>query len=145
MSAAMSSVEASGDRVVVTLRIPYADTDKMEHVYYANYLKYFEIARNEWMRVRGLTYRSFEESGYGVPVAEAHVRYRGRVFYDDLIEVDASAKQVRKTRLQFDYTVTRKGEDKVLAEGYTLHAVVDMTSGKAVRVPETLSSLLMKS
>ena len=130
--------------VITSLRIPYADTDRMEHVYYANYLVYFECARTEWMREKGLTYRKFEEMGYGVPVAEAHVKYRGRIFYDDMIRVYARASIVGHTRIKFEYEILDESGQEVLAEGYSLHAVIDMKNGKVCRIPQVLIDLTEK-
>lgn len=56
--------------VDIEIRIPYADTDQMGMVYYANYLVYFERGRTEWLRATGLDYRTLEESGCFFPVVE---------------------------------------------------------------------------
>ena len=64
-------------REVARYRVIYGDTDQMGFVYYGNYLRYFEIARNEFLRQAGARYRAFEEThGLMLPVVEAHVRYR---------------------------------------------------------------------
>ena len=46
---------------VARVRVIYGDTDQMGMVYYGNYLRYFEIARNEYLRIAGATYRAFED------------------------------------------------------------------------------------
>lgn len=135
-------VRIEGGCVITSLRVPYADTDKMEHVYYGNYLVYFEVGRTEWMRAIGFTYREFEESGSGVPVVEAHVRYRGRIFYDDLIEVCTAAFITGRTRITFAYEIRRAGEGRVIASGCTVHAIVDMKTGKPRRIPDMLKELV---
>lgn len=129
--------------IIATLRVPYADTDAMGHVYYANYYRYFEAGRNEWMRTLDFPYKQFEELGYIVPVAESHCQYRDRVFYDDLVEVWTRAELKGRARFRFDYVLKRQGEDKVLAEGYTVHAVLT-DRGKPVRVPSLLGEMLEK-
>ena len=53
-------------------RVPYADTDQMGVVYYANYLEYFERSRTEMFRDAGLSYAVMEEMGYDLPFAEAN-------------------------------------------------------------------------
>ncbi len=136
-----STVE--GPWVVSRIRVTYADTDQMGHVYYGNYLVYFEIARTEWMRVLGLTYAEFEKSGFFVPVAEAHVKYLGRTFYDDLLEVRAAMREIGKTRVQFVYEIHRTGEEKLLATGQTIHAVLN-SEGRAIRIPPMLRELIAK-
>ena len=64
---------------VARVRVIYGDTDQMGMVYYGNYLRYFEIARNEFLRRAGAPYRAFEEThGLRLPVIEAkHVRVIG--------------------------------------------------------------------
>ncbi len=48
----------------MTYRVPYADTDQMDVVYYANYLVYFERSRTEMLRDAGLPYIELEQNGY---------------------------------------------------------------------------------
>src|SRR5512145_1377779 len=61
---------------VSTVRVRYAETDKMGVVYYANYLVWFEVARTDWLRDTGWTYRAMEQEGFGLPVIEAHCDYK---------------------------------------------------------------------
>lgn len=114
--------------VISPVRVPYGHTDQMGHVYYGHALLYYEMGRTEWMREAGLTYRKLEEMGLFAPVIEAHVRYRGRIFYDDLVEIHTAACREGRTRFRFSYRVKRAGEDAILHEGYTVHAIVDADS-----------------
>src|SRR5262245_42099378 len=77
---------------VTTLRVRYAETDRMGVVYYANYLVWFEVARADLMRSLGWTYREMEESGVILPVIEAHCEYRRPTRYDEEIEVRTSGR-----------------------------------------------------
>ena len=73
------------------IRVIYGDTDQMGVVYYAQYLRYFEAGRNEFIRAKGLRYRDFEARfGLQLPVAEAGVVYRRPARYDDLIAVETA-------------------------------------------------------
>ena len=65
-------------------RVPYADTDQMGVVYYANYLEYFERSRTEMLRAAGLPYSELEKKGIILPVSEAYCKYLGPARYDDL-------------------------------------------------------------
>ena len=56
-------------------------------VYYANYLVWFEVARTDWLRETGWTYREMEQDGVSLPVIEAHAEYRQPARYDDEIEI----------------------------------------------------------
>ena len=122
------------------MRVLYADTDKMNVVYYANYLKWFEAGRAHYMRCRGLTYREIEESGIQLPVIEAHVNYSRPARYDDLIEIHSRVTELKGARVRFAYRIERGGE--LLAEGHTAHAAVN-PSGRPVRLPEHVRLALM--
>ncbi len=122
------------------LRVIYGDTDQMGVVYYANYLRYMEAGRNEFIRARGLRYRDFEERfGLRLPVAEASVSYKLPARYDDVIAVETSLGEVRRASARFEYRILRGGE--VLATGHTVHACVDL-DGRVRRLPEELLTRL---
>ncbi len=127
--------------VTIQLRVIYGDTDQMGVVYYANYLRYFEAARNEFIRAKGLRYRDFErEYGLVLPVVEAHVGYRLPARYDDLLTVEISLAEARRASARFDYRILRDGA--LLATGHTVHACVD-GDGKVRRMPPELVERLM--
>jgi len=132
-----------------TFRVPYGHTDQMGHVYYGQYLLFFEMARNDWMRSGGLTYRDFEKSGYFVPVAEAHVNYKGSVYYDDVIVICCSAHAESRVKMKFTYEIYRAEDNtlknnekrRILASGWSMH-VVTTKEGRPVRIPKSIMELL---
>ena len=111
-------------KVTIEYRVPYADTDQMGVVYYGNYLALFERARNELMRACGYTYKKCEAEGFMLPVVHAEVDYRAPARYDDLLEIAAWVQLQKGVRIEIACEVRRKGEEKVLASGYTRHAFV---------------------
>ncbi len=122
------------------VRVIYGDTDQMGVVYYANYLRYFEAGRNEFIRAKGLRYRDFEARfGLQLPVAEAGVMYRRPARYDDLVSVETTLTELRRASARFGYRLVRDGD--LLATGFTLHACVD-ASGRMRRLPAELRSHL---
>lgn len=122
------------------IRVPYADTDAMGVVYYANYLRYFEIGRGELMRALGHTYRQVEDGGLLLPVTEARCSYRQPARYDDLLQLETRVTRAQGARVCFAYTL--RGEAAaVLVTGATEHAVVN-TAGRPTRLPEGLRALL---
>ncbi len=122
--------------VVTELRVIYGDTDQMGVAYYANYLRWFEAGRNEFIRARGLTYREVEQRfRLMLPVTEAHVAYRSPARYDDLVAVETSLAGVRRASARFGYRIVRGGE--LLATGHTVHACVDL-DGRVQRMPPEL-------
>ena len=118
------------------IRVIYGDTDQMGVVYYGNYLRYFEAARNEFIRAKGLRYRDFEaQYALRLPVIEAQVSYKQPARYDDLIAVEITLAEARRASARFDYRILR--DDVLLVTGYTMHACVDL-AGKVQRMPAEL-------
>jgi acyl-CoA thioester hydrolase len=120
------------------LRVIYGDTDQMGVVYYANYLRWFEAGRTEFLRAKGLSYSEFEaREKLVLPVAEAGVNYLQPARYDDLVAVETSLALARRASARFEYAVKR-GED-LLATGFTVHACVD-GKGRIRRLPEDFAA-----
>ena len=120
---------------VYTHRVLYGDTDQMGVVYYANYLRFFEGARNEWIRGLGLAYTEIEARGVLLPVMEVGVRYLRPARYDDVIEIHLDVSHTR-VKIRFDYVVKRQGGE-ALCLGHTVHACVGR-EGRPTRAPEWL-------
>ena len=119
---------------VSTLRVRYAETDKMGVVYYANYLVWFEVARADLLRSLGWSYREMEIAGISLPVIEAHCHYLRPARYDDEIDVKTEGRMLSPVRMEFDYQVVRSQDGTIAAEGKTVHAALD-ASGRPCRLP----------
>ena len=122
--------------ITMEYRVPYADTDMMGVVYYANYLVIFERARNELMRATGYTYKQCEADGFMLPVIHAELDYRGSAKYDDLLEVRAYVKTMKGVRIEIACEIRRKGEEALLVSGFTRHAFVSTKTFRPVAPPE---------
>jgi acyl-CoA thioester hydrolase len=123
-----------------TVRVRYAETDKMGVVYHSNYLVWFEIGRTDWLRDTGWTYRAMEEEGIQLPVIEAHCEYRQGARYDDEIDIRTRARKLSPLRVQFDYEAARRADGAVLATGHTVHATIDR-GGRPMRMPDRVKDL----
>ena len=100
------------------IRVRFGETDKMGVVYHPNYLAYFEIGRTEMLREEGLTYSELEKKGGALVVAEAGVKYKKSVGYDEEVHIKTSVREVRRASLIFDYRA-EKADGTLLAEGFT--------------------------
>jgi len=133
--------ETTTTTTTITYRICYEDTDAGGIVYYGNYLRYLERGRNEFLRERGMTVRSFQEEGILFPVVEVNLRYRAPALYDDLLEIETCILSAGKASITFDHKIRRHGEAQILVEGTV--QVACMTSGfKARRIPESIKALI---
>ena len=126
---------------VAKIRVLYADTDQMGVVNNVVYLRWFEVGRAEWLRQHGRPYKELESLGHWLPVVEAHLRYREPARYDDILEIEAEADDLRAASVRFNYIIRRSGDGAVLCEGYTLHACLG-PDGRVSRFPDDLLALL---
>lgn len=125
---------------VLRYRVPYADTDNMGVVYYANYYRYFEMFRTEFMIDAGYPYAKMEEKGIALPVIESGCSYRSSAKFEDVIEVTGRIAECKGVRIRIECEI--HCGSKLLATGFTVHACLDRKKGKLVRVPAILSSLM---
>lgn len=118
-------------------------------VYYANYFVWFEVGRVELMRSLGFEYRELEEQDQCyLPVVEANCRYRAPARYDDVLTLETRVLNQRTSMIRFGYRLLREKrsgseeqEPLLLAEGETVHVVVDRAMQKTV-LPERFAVAL---
>ncbi len=132
-------------RFSATVRVLYADTDKMGQAYYGNYMKWFEAGRCEWFRQHGKSYREMESDGYFLPVVEAYCSYKKPVFYDDVLKIFTDLTFPSPARLRFDYKLYKDsgGDLELVAEGFTVHVCVNEQK-KPVKPPSFLRRFVKK-
>jgi len=116
----------------VKLRVRFAETDQMGVAHHSAYVIWFEAARVEWLRARGLDYRRLEEGGVSLAVSAISVVYHRSSRFDDELHVEATMTELKSRRVRYRYLITRDGEE--IATGDTLHTPVD-GGGRVVRLP----------
>ncbi|MBR5865311.1 MAG: acyl-CoA thioesterase [Alistipes sp.] len=119
------------------IRVEYHHTDQMGVVHHSNYVKFFEVARTEWLRASGLTYAEMERRGVMMPIVDVAVKYRNPALYDELISVTAFVDEAPKARMVFRYEV--RGEDgREIASGSTTLGFIDKETRRPMRAPQWL-------
>src|SRR6185295_18830508 len=93
---------------VTSYRVIYGDTDQMGVVYYANYLRWFEKGRSEFLRQIGLPYSMIEQQGFNFPVVEVSCRYSQSARYDEVIQIETALVELSRASLFFDYRIVRE-------------------------------------
>ncbi|MEJ2057054.1 MAG: thioesterase family protein [Desulfofustis sp.] len=122
-------------------RVLYGDTDAGGIVYNANYLRFFELGRSDFMRTYVCSYREIEERGLILPVTECFARYKAPAFYDDLVTIETRASELTRYTCTFNYRITRQDQDRprptLLVKGHTIHAAITK-AGKLTPLPDYL-------
>ncbi len=112
-------------------------------VYYANYLRCFEIGRNEYFRKEGITYKEIEATGIVIPVVEVSCKFIAPLFYDDLIFINTSIDSQVKSGLKFSYEIVRKEDARLCATGFSKHAFIDKKrNNKVIRPPDFFAKII---
>ena len=120
-----------------TMRIYWEDTDAAGIVFYANYLKFFERARTEWLRSLGFgqeTLRS--EAGIAFVVSETRLRYRRPARLDDDIDVSVAVVHLGQASLEIAQEARRA--DELLADGTIRIGCVELGTFRPCRIPNEI-------
>lgn len=123
------------------IRIYYEDTDAGGVVYHANYLRYFERARTEYLRDRGVSVSALAAQGHILPVIRLEIDYRAPAVHDDLLLIETCVLEVGKTSFTVGQQAIRKVDGKLLVDCRVTLASVSPKM-KAHRLPEELLHVL---
>lgn len=123
------------------VRIYYEDTDSGGVVYYANYLRYFERARTEFLRERGCDVSSFVRLGFLFVVTKVEVSYHYPARYNDILKIETKMGEIRSASFVFRHKVYLNGGDLLVVDAQVKLACLD-GKGKPTRLPERLGKSL---
>ncbi|HEY6973072.1 MAG TPA: YbgC/FadM family acyl-CoA thioesterase [Nitrospiraceae bacterium] len=119
------------------IRIYYEDTDCGGIVYYANYLKYFERARTEYLEARGYSVAALMAEGIVFVVVHAEVDYCSPARYGETLVVETVVSDLSRASLTFSHAVRERASGRVIVEGSARLAVTD-GSGKVKRLDKAI-------
>lgn len=123
------------------VRVYYEDTDAGGVVYYANYLRYLERGRTEFVRARGISLQDLLDLGYQFPVARLEIDYHFPAVYDDLIRITTTVLEVGNASFTLGHQVLRVADDKLLTEAQVTLACIG-PGNRVRRLPAELSRIL---
>jgi len=126
------------------IRIYYEDTDCGGMVYYANYLKYFERARTQYLEERGLSVAGFMKEGTMFVVVHAGVDYRSPARYGDRLIIDTIVSDVTAVSSSFSHVIRERESQRVVVEGSARLAATD-GNGKVKRLDNAVVAMLRSS
>jgi acyl-CoA thioester hydrolase len=123
------------------VRVRYGETDQMGYVYYGFYAMYYEVGRVESLRQLGLTYKELEEMGVMMPVLENKSKYISPALYDDLLKIVTTIRVKPSVKIAFEYDIFN-AQGKLIHQGETLLAFVQINNGRPCRPPEVFQKVL---
>jgi acyl-CoA thioester hydrolase len=123
------------------IRVYYEDTDAQGVVYYANYLKYLERARSEWLRRSGIPV-SHLATGQNLVfvVRRVEIDYMAAAKLDDVLSVTVELSEISKVSFKLNQNILR--QDQLLTRATLKLACLDATKFKPVRIPDKINKLI---
>lgn len=128
----------------IQIRVRYSETDQMQVVYHGNYAPYFEMGRVEWLRNKGISYKTMEESGIMLPVVSLTMNYKKPARYDDLLTLKTILKSSTNVKIEFDYELYNEANE-LLTIGNSILVFVDMKTGKVTTPSKSILEILNPS
>ncbi|WP_269227310.1 acyl-CoA thioesterase [Flavobacterium eburneipallidum] len=126
------------------IRVRYSETDQMGVVYHGNYAPYFEIGRVEWLRNKGISYKSMEENGIMLPVVSLTMNYKKSARYDELLTLKTILKKQTTVKIEFEYELYNEGGE-LLTTGSSILVFVDIKTGRPIAPPQYISEVLNRT
>jgi len=136
-----SCIEPSNNQHLFTLRIYYEDTDVGGIVYYANYLKFFERARTEWLRKLGITQSNFLEQNFAFVVRYVEMDNIASAKLDDQLTVTSQIKQLKRASLVFKQQIVDQ-QERLIATATIKVAAINNKQGKPCAIPQMILGAL---
>jgi acyl-CoA thioester hydrolase len=125
----------------VEIRVRYSETDQMGIVYHGNYVPYFEIGRVEWLRNKGISYKSLEENGIALPIVSMTLNYKKSARYDDLLIVKTTFKKLSSVKIEFDCEIWSE-KNELLTTAHFLLVFLNLKTGRPMAPPQYILDVL---
>lgn len=125
------------------VRVYYEDTDSGGVVYYANYLKFMERARTEWLRNLGFEQDTLlEQQGVLLVVRRVEVDYRLPARFNDALHVSVTIKKRGRASLIVQQNITSASDGRLLCSGQVKVACIDAASFTPIPLPDVLMTVI---
>ncbi len=126
---------------VITKKIYYHDTDAGGVVYYANYLKFFEEGRTQYLEEKGIYTEKLLDENIAFVVAKAEIEYKKPVRYKDVVDVITDVEQIGNSSIVF---VQRVIKNNIVCCKGKITIVCVNTQLKPIRIPDAVRNLIME-
>jgi acyl-CoA thioester hydrolase len=133
----ISGVLMQNNNFTYDIRVFYEDTDAGGIVYYANYLKFFERARTEWLRQLGINQAKFLEQNLGFVVRRVVMENISSAHLDDLITVHSEIALLKRASLVFKQSIVNQ-DSVLLCTAEVLVACIDHKLTKPCAIPPSM-------
>lgn len=118
------------------------DTDCGQCVYHANYLKFMEHARTEWLNTNGITHIALQEQGIFFVIRTAALKYMNTAKVNETLLIHTKASAIKKTRLLFNQSIAKKDNPGMICCEGSIEVVCVNRDTHPIKIPDTILALL---
>jgi acyl-CoA thioester hydrolase len=126
----------------IEFTVRYSESDQMGLAYHANYLAWCDMARTEYLRACGLSYRDLEAGGLLLAVVDARVRYRSPARFDDRLRVRCWLRSVTSRGVEFGYEMVQAADGRTVATARTSLIALDASHALSRISPSIRAALV---
>jgi len=123
-----------------SIRVRFQEVDALQVVWHGHYIGYFEIAREAFAEVYGITYQRLIEAGVATPIVHVSCDYRLPARYGDTLEITVRLFERATSKLEFSYEIRRVADEALLAEGKSVQVFITLEGDLVLRRPEVLTT-----
>lgn len=116
-------------------RVNFYDTDAMEVVHHANYIRWFEIGRVAYLRRIGITLGALMEAGYVFPITKVGAEFHAPGRFDDDLVIETTATALTRAKMAFSYRILNAA-GTVLVTGFSENVFTLRATGRITRLPQ---------
>ena len=122
------------------IKVRYNETDQMGIVHHSNYLKFFELARIEWLEKLNMPYQKIESNNIILPVVKCELKFIKPLIFGDIFFIKVFCSKRPTSIIEFSYQIFNDNNE-ITTEGMTTLAFLDSIKRKPLRCPKIISDL----
>ena len=119
-----------------TFKVRYAETDLQRHVFFWNYLVYFDEALMEYLDALGFGYPVIGPLGLDWVYVDAHTAYKGSAVLADILRTHVRIAQIGNSSIKAEFQVFKEGTGELITTGDLTFVVVDLKTRSPLRAPD---------
>ena len=118
------------------LRVRFVETDQQGHVFFGNYLTYFDEGLTQYKHAIGCTYQDCLKQGVDFFYIHTECDYKSRAYFEDVLNIHTRVGAIGNSSVTFEFQVIKAHNDELVATGKIVAVFVDPRTNKPVRAPE---------
>jgi len=126
------------------LRVRFAETDLQGHVFFGEYLTYFDEALTQYQHAIGCTYQDLLNAGADTFYIRSECDFKSEAFFEEVLHVHARVGQIGNSSIVFEFAAIKAKNDELVASGKIIAVTVDPKTKKPVRVPDVFRDAVAK-